>query len=80
MRDALGVVQRAMPTQGRGPPPRLRYEAGPFKRGIDLAWMVFDERGGRLVAYPLTQYEALTLAHTLNVADLRTPAVDFDDG
>ena len=69
-----------MPTQDRGPQRRPRYEASPFKRGIDLAWMVFDERGGRLVAYPLTQYEALTLAHTLNVADLRTPAVDFDDG
>ena len=68
-----------MPTQGRGPQRGSRYEASPFKRGIDLAWMVFDERGGRLVAYPLTQDEALTLAHTLNVADLRAPAMDFGD-
>ena len=74
------VVQRAMLTQSRGPQRTLRYEAGPFKRGIDSAWMVFDERGGRLVAYPLSQHEALTLAHTLNVADLRAPAVDFDHG
>jgi len=77
---AVGVVQFAMLMQSRGPQRRLRYEAGPFKRGIDRAWMVFDERGCRLVAYPLTHYEALTLAHTLNVADLRAPAVDFDDG
>ena len=74
------MIQRAMPTQGRGPQRGCRHEASPFKRGIDLAWMVFDERGGRLVAYPLTQYEAVTLAHILNVADLRAPAVDFDDG
>jgi hypothetical protein len=36
-------------------------------------------RGGRLVAIPLDQHEACTLAHTLNVAALRAPAVDFEN-
>jgi hypothetical protein len=57
----------------------LRYEAGPFKGSGDRAWMVYDDRVGRLVAFPLHQHEACTLAHTLNVADLRAPAVDFGD-
>lgn len=68
-----------MPTQGRAPQRKLRYEAGPFKERGHSAWMVFDEHGARLVACPLTQHEALTLAHTLNVADLRAPAMDFGD-
>ena len=76
--DDLGVVQRVMQREGRRPQRRLRYEAGRL-RGMNCAWMVFDECGGRLIAYPLTQYEALTLAHTLNVADLRAPAMDFGD-
>ena len=54
-----------------------RYEAGPFKGSGDRAWMVYDEHVGRLVAYPLHQHEAYTLAHTLNVADLRAPVMDF---
>jgi hypothetical protein len=43
------------------------------------SWMVYDDRVGRAVAFPLHQHEACTLAHTLNVADLRAPAVDFGD-
>jgi hypothetical protein len=57
-----------------------RYEAALFKRDGDRAWMVYDGRVGRLVALPLHQHEAYTLAHTLNVADLAMPVVDYGDG
>jgi hypothetical protein len=62
----------------KGPPPP-RYEAGPFKGSGDRAWMVYDELAGRLVAIALPQHEAYTLAHTLNVADLSAPVLDFHD-
>jgi hypothetical protein len=55
-----------------------RYEAGPFKGNGDRSWMVYDDLVGRLVAFPLQHHEACTLAHTLNVADLGVPMVDFD--
>jgi hypothetical protein len=42
--------------------------------------MVYDERVGRLVVLPLHEQEARTLAHTLNVADLSIPVVDYGDG
>ena len=58
---------------------RPRYKADPFKRNGDRVWMVYDDRVGRLVAFPLDEYEAHTLAHTLNVADLRAPVMDFGD-
>jgi hypothetical protein len=41
--------------------------------------MVYNDRVERLVAFPLHQHEAYTLAHTLNVADLSLPAVNFGD-
>jgi hypothetical protein len=43
------------------------------------SWMVYDGPIGRVVAFPLYQDEAYTLAHTLNVADLRAPIEDFGD-
>ena len=58
---------------------RLRYEAVPFREMPGRSWMVYDDRVSRAVAFPLYQGEACTLAHTLNVADLRVPAVDFGD-
>ena len=58
---------------------RPRYEAYPFKRMPGRSWMVYDDRVSRVVAFPLYQDEAYTLAHTLNVADLRAPIEDFGD-
>jgi hypothetical protein len=63
--------------QARGRQRKPRYEAAPFKRSGARAWMVYDDRVGRLVAFPLHQHEAYTLAHTLNVADLGAPVTDF---
>ena len=59
--------------------PKPRYEAVPFKRMPGRSWMVYDDRVGRAVAFPLHQHEACTLAHTLNVAALTAPAVDFEN-
>ena len=58
---------------------RPHYEAVPFKDMPGRSWLVYDDRVGRAVAFPLHHQEACTLAHTLNVADLRVPAVDFGD-
>jgi hypothetical protein len=63
--------------QPRGRQRKPRYEAAPFKKSGDRAWMVYDERVGRLVAMSLHQHEACTLAHTLNVAYLAAPVRDF---
>jgi hypothetical protein len=57
-----------------------RYEASPFKRSGGRAWMVYDERVGRLVVLPLYEQEARTLARTLNVADLSVPITDYGEG
>jgi hypothetical protein len=61
-------------------PRKPRYQASLFKGSGGRAWMVYDERVGRLVVLPLHEQEARTLAHTLNVADLSIPVVDYGDG
>ena len=59
--------------------PRLRYRATPCIRSGDRAWAVYDGIAWRLVAITLHQHEACTLAHTLNVADLCVPPVNFGE-
>ena len=71
------MLRYVMLKQARSRQRKPRCEAGPFKGSGDRAWMVYDDRVGRLVAIPLHQHEACTLAHTLNVADLGAPALDF---
>jgi len=78
--EAERVVRRAMLKQLRSWHAKPRYEAGPFRGSGARSWMVYDDRVGRLVAFPLHQHEACTLAHTLNVADLGVPMEDFGDG
>ena len=41
-------------------------------------WSVEDTRGGRIVAVYLNESAALSLAHSLNVADLSSSVVAFD--
>jgi hypothetical protein len=76
---AKSVVAGVMFKQARRGQGRPRYEAVPYRDMPGRSWMVYDDRVGRAVAFPLHQHEACTLAHTLNVADLRAPAVDFGD-
>jgi hypothetical protein len=73
------VLQCAMLQQNRGHSRKPRYLAAPFKWLGGRAWMVCDDREGRMVAIDLPHQEARTLAHTLNVADLCGPAMDFED-
>jgi hypothetical protein len=70
------LVRCVMLKQAHGHQSKRRYVAGPFRTSGDDAWMVYDDVE-RVVAIQLNKHEALTLAHTLNVADLRTPAIDF---
>ena len=74
---AKSVVTRGMFEHARRVQGRPHYEALGSRDMPGRSWMVYDD--GRLVAFLLHQQEAFTLAHTLNVADLRVPAVDFGD-
>ena len=78
-RDTASVLQCLMYKHARHGQPRLRYEAAPRKRSGERAWMVYDILAWRLIALSLHQHEARTLAHTLNVADLGVPPMDFGD-
>jgi hypothetical protein len=63
--------------RSRGRPRKPRYEAMPSRLHDDRAWMLFDARTERLIAMPLHKNAAETLAHTLNVADLSEPVIDY---
>jgi hypothetical protein len=39
--------------------------------------MLYDSRAERLIIMPLRRCAAETLAHTLNVADLSAPVIDY---
>lgn len=54
-----------------------RYEAVLYWPRDDRAWMVCDTRQGSLVAARLHRNTAERLAHTLNVADLTEPLIDY---
>ena len=49
---AKSVVQLTMLKPRRERQHKPRYEAAPFKRSGARAWMVYDDRVGRLVAFP----------------------------
>lgn len=46
----------------------------------DVAWMVYDDRYGRVVMLRLGKESAYTLALTLNVAELEAPLVEEKAG
>jgi hypothetical protein len=66
-----------MMRKSRGRPRKPRYEAMPSRLDDDRAWMLYDARTERLIAMPLNRHAAETLAHTLNVADLSAPVIDY---
>ena len=78
--EAQSVLRCAMFQEPHRRQRKPRYEAAPFKKTGNRTWMVYDGRVGRLVALPLHQHEAHTLAYTLNVADLGAPVVNYGDG
>lgn len=43
----------------------------------DAAWMVYEDRTGRVAVLRLKKAQAYTLAHLLNVADLEIPLKDY---
>jgi hypothetical protein len=55
------------------------YQIAPSNLASEKAWLVYDARQKWLVATSLRRPQALTLAHTLNVADLSMPARRFGD-
>lgn len=54
-----------------------RYAAAPYRMRGDDAWMVYEDRTGRVAALRLKKAQAYTLAHLLNVADLEIPLKDY---
>jgi len=54
-----------------------RYAAAPYRMRSDDAWMVYEDRTGRIVTLRLPRPQAYTLAHLLNVADLDVPLKDY---
>jgi hypothetical protein len=55
-----------------------RYRVKKFAIKDRDVWRIEDTRDGRLVSVHLTESAALSLAHTLNVADLNASVVGFD--
>lgn len=68
-----------MVERNSGRPHKLRYIALPFMRREVACWMVCEAYTGRLVVKPLHMCAAITLAHTLNVADLAEPVRYYGD-
>jgi hypothetical protein len=60
-----------------GHPRKARYRALPFALHGEARWMIFDTHAARLVVKALHRKAARTLAHTLNVADLCAPLIDY---
>lgn len=56
-----------------------RYSAAPYPMRRDDAWMVYEDRTGRVVTVRLRKPQAYTLAHLLNVADLDVPLKDYSE-
>lgn len=54
-----------------------RYAAAPYRMRSDDAWMVYEDRTGRVAVLRLKKAQAYTLAHLLNVADLEIPLKDY---
>ena len=67
----------AMLKRSRGRARKPRYEALPSRLHDDRSWMLYDSRAERLIVMPLRRCAAETLAHTLNVADLSAPVIDY---
>lgn len=55
------------------------YAAAPYKMRNDAAWMVCEDRTGRVVLLRLSEQHARTLAETLNVAILAAAVTDHGD-
>jgi len=57
---------------------KLSYVVMALMQYGEATWMIRDTRTNRLVVKSLDMRAAHRLAHTLNVADLCTPAVDYE--